>query len=45
MAIRLPAAKVHPAGGATLRTGADEDHPIVRGSEQESHRRMLVRYG
>jgi AraC family transcriptional regulator len=24
--------KVHPAGGATLRTGADEDHPIVRGS-------------
>jgi AraC family transcriptional regulator len=25
-------AKVHPAGGATLRAGADEDHPILGGS-------------
>jgi hypothetical protein len=27
--------KVHPAGGATLRAGADEDHPIVRGQNRK----------
>ncbi len=27
--------KVHPAGGATLRAGADEDHPIMGGQSRK----------